>query len=113
MNLTDEKRTVFNSLFGEYDYVCFENSDQPNVEETAYRPGRGLYLILSRNATTIKYTSVSIGYRAKRLTSSGTVYGFVSCAHGVITAADRNLYYGTGFKKVVGYFSTSQLGGKG
>lgn len=106
-DITDEKIAMFKSLFGEYEYVTFENSETPNIEETALRPGRPVYF--KRDNGNVQ--AVSMGYRAKRTTSTGTQYGFVTCAHILRGLKDRNLYKGNQANVVVGTARTKKYGG--
>lgn len=96
-DITDEKIAMFESLFGEYEYIDFENSETSNIEETAFRPGRAMYF--KRDNGNVSY--VSMGYRAKRVTATTTQYGFVTCAHVLRKLTDKNLYYGSSAKRVV------------
>lgn len=93
--LTTEKEALFVSLFDVSDNLVFQEAGTTGQDSTSYKPGEHIRVITARNGSTITYSSLSIGYRAYRTTSSGTEYGFATCGHGIMNSIDGKVYEGS------------------
>lgn len=101
VGLNDAKIQMFKNLFGDYEFLTFEEAYEKSQPSSTYKPGRGVHVITKMEGTTIHSAKVSVGYRAKRDTKNGTQLGFVSCGHAIKDAVGSNIYSGTGFKKII------------
>lgn len=90
--LTDEKEALFEALFETNENLIFQEVGATNQLQTSYKPGVGISVITGRNGSTIEISYLSMGYRAYRTTSSGTEYGFATCAHGIKDSIDGKVY---------------------
>lgn len=100
VELTAEKEALFVSLFGVNDNLAFQEAGAIGQDSTSYKPGEHIRVITARNGSTITYSSLSIGYRAYRTTSSGTEYGFATCGHGIMNSIDGKVYEGNAWTSI-------------
>lgn len=69
------------------------NNNGITVQQSSYRAGRGIRVVLTRTKTNVTTAQVSVGYRArKKLPSGRYLEGFVTCAHDVKRAKDGKVY---------------------
>ena len=105
VDLTDDKIELFEKVFDVDSCIVFQEAGEQGEDATAYKPGRAIYVITNRSGSTITYSRLSIGYRALRITSSTTEYGFATCGHGIKESVDGNVYTSTSFTTVIGTIS--------
>lgn len=108
--LTDEKAALFEALFEVSENLIFQEVGATNQLHSSYKPGVGICVITGRNGSTIEVAELSMGYRAYRTTSSGTEYGFATCAHGIKDSIDGKVYEGN-VATVIGTISDWEFGG--
>ncbi len=111
MDLTEDKKEVFKELFGEHEEIILRNTESLPEEQHAYRPGKGIYVLLGRVNKTVDYEILSIGYRAYRKTKKGIKKGFVTAGHGCIDSIDNKIYISSKFDKSIGKIKKCQKAG--
>ena len=99
-------RKLFEQVIGVYevDEYCLV-PERELIFDTFSSPvkaGRGIFVVTAVNGNQITYSTASLGFRAKYVSSGVTHWGFVSCGHGsaknkevyLTTAFNTNVYFG-------------------
>ena len=111
VNLTKDKKAVFENLFGAHNEIVLRRTESIPENCSTYCPGKGIYVITKRKKTYVEYNTLSIGYRAYRKTKNGKQYGFVTAAHGCQGSIDKNIYVSDKFNNVIGKIIKQQNSG--
>ena len=111
VDLDDEKENLFLELFGS-DYVIeFQEEEDIAQDAASYQPGQAIRVITARSGVNITCSTISIGFRAYRKTSSGKEYGFATCGHAVKDSYDEYIYSETSLSDRVGICIVWQYSG--
>ncbi|ABX42574.1 chymotrypsin family serine protease [Lachnoclostridium phytofermentans] len=102
MNLSEEKMKAFKTSIINNAAIIFEESGELREEATTLYTGQEIQI---NNGGT--YYLYSIGFRAWKSTSSGTIYGFVTAGHG--NAVSDNVYDTS--SNLIGYVESRQYSG--
>lgn len=92
VGLTDDKEIIFQELFGSYSCVKLADVKEKIEEYDTYKAGRGIFVITGLDETYMYTSRLSIGYRAYTEINGETMYGFVSCAHGIQDSINGIVY---------------------
>ena len=99
-------RKLFEQVIGVYevDEYCLvpEKELLFDTFSSSVKAGRGIFVVTAVNGNQITYSTASLGFRAKYVSSGVTHWGFVSCGHGtamneevfLTTAFNSNVYFG-------------------
>ena len=102
VGLSNKKEGIFEKLFGKYESVQLQEVYSEAEETATYRPGKAVYIIKSINGSSITYSRLSIGYRAYQDSSSGRIYGFVTCGHGIKDSINGRVYSDASLSNIIG-----------
>lgn len=91
VSLTNEKEAMFQEIFGSYECVKLSNVEEKAEETVTYRAGRAIYVVTT-DGTNYYVSQTSIGYRAYMEQNGNTLYGFVTCGHGIQDSVDKKVY---------------------
>ncbi len=103
-NLDNEKRNLYETLFGNFECVELVNCQDTFKESSTHRPGRALYVVSkASDSTDLTTKRVSMGYRALYNSPSGkTIYGFTTCGHVVKDAVGGKIYTSSSCSVAIG-----------
>lgn len=108
LEMTDEKIELFKQCIIDDECIQFENVDKEEEiyeESTTLNGGRAIYFIKDGNTC-----RGSLGFRAKRTTSNGVEYGFVTAGH-VGQYVGLRIYANSSCTKLIGVVRKRQYSG--